>query len=240
MSSLILVLLESIPAYIIPAYQWLLDNLHNPYPSKETKKTISQQTKCSSKDIDSWFADTRKRIGWNALRKSRFGNKQERIIAAATSIFKPKLRSFTDDLNQSLISEMNPNDAYRADFMLIMRKARSLYAHKFPDLFLSNLEGEKYSTPEKPRHTFDDSASAYPTPEPSPPSFPSPEADSPTPSSLSPSSEPTSRKRRQASLDDQDCVHPEIMVRPAKRFRYFSCYITLDRTEFSLSFQINC
>ena len=79
--------LQSFPRYISPSYQWLVSNLHNPYPSKEIKNKISHETQTSSKDIDGWFVDARRRIGWNALRKSRFSNKRADIIEAATLFF---------------------------------------------------------------------------------------------------------------------------------------------------------
>ncbi|KAF7347677.1 Homeodomain 1 mating type protein [Mycena venus] len=34
----------SLPPYIEPAYKWLLENLDNPYPKKETKERIAHET----------------------------------------------------------------------------------------------------------------------------------------------------------------------------------------------------
>ncbi|KAF8225091.1 hypothetical protein L208DRAFT_1307667, partial [Tricholoma matsutake] len=45
------------PPYIKTAYRWLLDNLHNPYPSRETRQIISLQTSSHRRVIDAWFVD---------------------------------------------------------------------------------------------------------------------------------------------------------------------------------------
>nr|AAB22022.1 A42 mating-type factor beta 4-1 gene product [Coprinus cinereus, Peptide Partial, 44 aa] [Coprinopsis cinerea] len=44
---------------------WLKDNWYNPYPSPQVRSSIAKQTGASRKDIDAWFIDARKRIGWN-------------------------------------------------------------------------------------------------------------------------------------------------------------------------------
>nr|AAB22023.1 A42 mating-type factor beta 1-1 gene product [Coprinus cinereus, Peptide Partial, 44 aa] [Coprinopsis cinerea] len=44
---------------------WLKDNWYNPYPSGEVRTQIARQTRTSRKDIDAWFIDARRRIGWN-------------------------------------------------------------------------------------------------------------------------------------------------------------------------------
>ncbi|KAF8913108.1 C-terminal domain of homeodomain 1-domain-containing protein [Gymnopilus junonius] len=122
------------PSYIRPSYDWFLSNLHNPYPSKEVKKDLARRYKCSVKDIDAWFIDARKRIGWNTLRRQKFSNKQEHIIAAASRFFKPSAVTFTDDPSATLESEGDFNDAYHAEFTALEDAARSLYSGRFVDL----------------------------------------------------------------------------------------------------------
>ena len=78
---------SSLPPYIQPAYAWLLSNLHNPYPSKKVRNDIALQTGNSYHSIDSWFIDTRRKIGWSKLRKTRFSNKRVDAVDAATRFF---------------------------------------------------------------------------------------------------------------------------------------------------------
>jgi C-terminal domain of homeodomain 1/Homeobox KN domain len=73
--------------HVKPCADWLLRNLHNPYADSTVCTEIAQQTSARKKDVENWFADARKRIGWNALRKSRFNNKKADIVAAAAKFF---------------------------------------------------------------------------------------------------------------------------------------------------------
>ncbi|PPQ67152.1 hypothetical protein CVT25_005753 [Psilocybe cyanescens] len=235
-------LLRSTPTYVKPAYKWLLSNLHNPYPSKEVKSDISRRTRSPVKDIDAWFVDVRKRIGWNKLRKTIFANKQEKIIAAATHYFKPKPSSFSDDPTASLISEMDPYDAHHRHFAAIANIALSLYADKFPEIVTSmsfNRLGEHPASAvalQDAKTTFKgrfqpiaqspqavgDNTHPYPTPEPSPPSYLSEEPS--TPFALSESQTTTAaaavtRKRRQSLSDSCDLDTDDNWTHPSKRFR---------------------
>ncbi|KAF8898999.1 hypothetical protein BD779DRAFT_1486558 [Infundibulicybe gibba] len=79
--------LHTSPSYLGLSRQWLLHNLHNPYPSKEIRSQISCKTGHMRKDIDAWFVEARKRIGWTSLRKTHFNNKRADIIDAATRFF---------------------------------------------------------------------------------------------------------------------------------------------------------
>ncbi|THV07549.1 hypothetical protein K435DRAFT_260958 [Dendrothele bispora CBS 962.96] len=72
--------------YIKPAHDWLLDNLHNPYPTVSLRETLSADVGWSRKSLDNWFIDARKYIGWNALRK-KFKTRKA-LIEAATRYFK--------------------------------------------------------------------------------------------------------------------------------------------------------
>nr|AAZ20169.1 homeodomain mating-type protein [Coprinellus disseminatus] len=73
--------------YIRLASKWLVANLHNPYPSQQVRTSIAQQTKSSRKDIDGWFLDARKRIGWNEVRRKHFANKRADTVDAAKRFF---------------------------------------------------------------------------------------------------------------------------------------------------------
>nr|CAA56133.1 A mating type protein [Coprinopsis cinerea] len=78
------------PAYIEPSCRWLKDNWYNPYPSPQVRSSIAKQTGASRKDIDAWFIDARKRIGWNELRRRCFDNKRANIVEAATRFHQGK------------------------------------------------------------------------------------------------------------------------------------------------------
>ncbi|KIL71685.1 hypothetical protein M378DRAFT_19973 [Amanita muscaria Koide BX008] len=106
-------------SYFESSYRWLLQNLHDPYPSKKTKESIVRQTGCPAKDIDSWFVEVRRRIGWNALRRSRFNNKRQSIIEAASRFF-----GKSDDA-VSLAPDL------QAEFANIQSQAENLYRHRF-------------------------------------------------------------------------------------------------------------
>ncbi|TFK77348.1 hypothetical protein BDN72DRAFT_852471 [Pluteus cervinus] len=73
--------------HIPAAYEWLLSNLHNPYPSRTMRAAIARGAQCPRETIDKWFGDIRKRTGWARLCKERFSNKKSEIIDAATRFF---------------------------------------------------------------------------------------------------------------------------------------------------------
>lgn len=52
------------PRFIIPAFRWLQSNLHNPYPTKETKVMLSQDSGVSPQSVETWFVNMRQCIGW--------------------------------------------------------------------------------------------------------------------------------------------------------------------------------
>ncbi|KAJ3981189.1 hypothetical protein F5890DRAFT_1536996 [Lentinula detonsa] len=57
----------TLPPYIPPSYTWLLSNLHNPYPTPQTRDEIASSTNTDRRLIDAWFVDVRRRIGWTRL-----------------------------------------------------------------------------------------------------------------------------------------------------------------------------
>nr|AAZ14947.1 homeodomain mating-type protein [Coprinellus disseminatus] len=76
-----------LPKYLEPALRWLKQNIHNPYPSQAVRNAIAHQTQSALKDIDAWFIDIRKRIGWSCLRYKRFRNRKADIVDAASRFF---------------------------------------------------------------------------------------------------------------------------------------------------------
>nr|AAS46737.1 HD1 homeodomain mating-type protein [Pleurotus djamor] len=112
------------PSYIAPAYKWLLNNLHAPYPSKKQKSLISRQTSTSVHHIDTWFLNVRRRIGWTAICKKYFAGSKSDAVAAAT-------RAFAVDVHdRDVSSEPLPGNIQMA-FMQMELTARELYADKF-------------------------------------------------------------------------------------------------------------
>lgn len=227
------------PPYIASAYDWLLRNLHNPYPSKETRDAIAANTSSDRKVIDAWFIDTRKRIGWNSLRRKKFSNKRIKIVEAAR-------RCFGENDPQCPLHE-----PLRFDFLAIEMRARELYAEKFSEsVLVTKLDAALMDmTPEmKAQAQIEErgrrqqakvqerdalAASFYPSPHRSPsgtpePLLPSDELDL----SIVPPMTIASRKRsisfRGSPELDSELSHD----RPSKRSRYgHHCYRVLYTTE---------
>lgn len=69
------------------AAKWLSQNFSNPYPPKSVRGDISRQANWNRKDVDTWFTEARKRIGWNDIRKQYFGNRRAETVEKATQFF---------------------------------------------------------------------------------------------------------------------------------------------------------
>ena len=69
---------------ISPA-QWLLRNLHNPYPLPHVQFSTGRST--SSKHTKDWFSKARQRIGWTRLLRDRFAGCRSLAIDAAFRAF---------------------------------------------------------------------------------------------------------------------------------------------------------
>lgn len=92
--------------------QWLLRNLHNPYPLPHVR--FSKRT-ADSKHTKEWFAKARQRIGWARLLRDRFGGCRSLAIDAA-------FRAFVRD------DPTNPLDTdLRTAFLAIKSHAELVY-----------------------------------------------------------------------------------------------------------------
>ena len=207
------------PPYIRPAYTWLLSNLHNPYPSRETKAAIAEESGSSPKDIDNWFINVRRRVGWNKLRAKYFENKRSLIVDAATRFFKEVPQALHSSATHS--SDINPKTNYESEFKSIENTARDLYPQKLFEtpLAAKHHESGRALTPEaKDRAQVECSEVqrlyAYPTPERSPERSPEASVTS-LPIQKTPA---TSRKRRNSDRDSPD--FDDCCDEPAKRSRY--------------------
>lgn len=112
-------------SYIKPSYEWLLANLHDPYPSKDIRAAISLQSGYSRKEIDGWFIDARRRMGWNSLRKSRYQNRRVDIVDASTRFF----------LRPDPKRPLDPTA--ELEFAEIEVRAKDLYSEKFMESSLA-------------------------------------------------------------------------------------------------------
>ncbi|KAG5650512.1 hypothetical protein H0H81_011990 [Sphagnurus paluster] len=198
----------AVPKYIKPSYDWLLDNLHDPYPSTRVRDAIAHKSGTARRDVDNWFIDARKRIGWNALRKASFNNKRVEIVDAATRFF------IQDDPKRPI----DPTIEY--EFISMKKRAQDLYVDKFTesvlvaklDVAVKNLtprtKAEAKAEEQRLRQLQKD-RNSYPSPERSPEQSPEPTRLSPVPDqededNKAPESiSMTSRKRRYPSVDPQ-------------------------------------
>ena len=83
---------------------WLSRNYHNPYPSGSTRDDISRRANWPRKDVDSWFTEARKRIGWSKIRKDFFSNKRADTVQAATAFFSGDRHSLHPALESALVA----------------------------------------------------------------------------------------------------------------------------------------
>ena len=74
---------SSSPPFIASAHQWLMDNLHNPYPTVKVKNQIAAASSCQVSSVNSWFVNARRRIGWTRHCRERFSNCRADMIDAA-------------------------------------------------------------------------------------------------------------------------------------------------------------
>nr|AGS09214.1 a1 homeodomain mating type protein [Heterobasidion occidentale] len=70
------------PSYT-SAYDWLLDNLHNPYPSHDVKSQLAQAHGLFPRAIGAWFKQVRQEIGWSTLSGEIFSGSRSKTTRAA-------------------------------------------------------------------------------------------------------------------------------------------------------------
>nr|P40333.1 RecName: Full=Mating-type protein beta1-1 [Coprinopsis cinerea]CAA44210.1 mating type protein [Coprinopsis cinerea] len=211
------------PAYVEPCARWLKDNWYNPYPSGEVRTQIARQTRTSRKDIDAWFIDARRRIGWNEVRRKHFENKRVDIVRAASIFTGP----------QSIPAEVDAlPDHIELEFAGILSRARSLYEEKFsPSKLAVKLDtAVKDMTPSLKEQLKNDEARrkreastvgiinqrarhAYPTPERSPASAAELLA-SPPSFAIDSDKLPSVGRKRRRSLESDETVSSPLCKRP--------------------------
>lgn len=78
---------QDLPTHIIKAYEWLSKYYHNPYPTLREKKEIIGSAKVSIKQLNDWFVNVRRRIGWTGIAKRNFRNSRQEIVDCAHRVF---------------------------------------------------------------------------------------------------------------------------------------------------------
>ncbi|KAK0456015.1 C-terminal domain of homeodomain 1-domain-containing protein [Armillaria borealis] len=194
-------------SYIEPAYRWLSDNLHNPYPIREIRNKICRETNTPRKDLDNWFTNARRRIGWNTLLKS-FEGDRDRLVEAATTHFFGEEENRYDPIAIAFADMKSTlTDLYSGKFeqSTLGRKLGGVVKNMTPELQAQEQANKKRREEQREaerrakkarmeRAKEDDARRAYPSPDRSP----GRSADPSLPSEATPS-----RKRR-SSDDDED------------------------------------
>lgn len=123
------------PAFIGPAYSWLLQHIHNPYPSHDVKQSLALASGCSLNSINSWFTNIRKRMGWSSICREIFhGCRADAVDAAFRALVQ-------DDPDRPVGDELT-----RA-FVAVKVAAEKLYPSAFTKSALaSNLDDVKDAT----------------------------------------------------------------------------------------------
>nr|AGS09192.1 b1 homeodomain mating type protein [Heterobasidion irregulare] len=68
-------------------HQWLMHNLHNPYPSLAVKQKLATFSDAAIESINEWFQNAREQVGWTTLARHHFQGSRSAIIDAAWRAF---------------------------------------------------------------------------------------------------------------------------------------------------------
>ncbi|KAI0319784.1 hypothetical protein OF83DRAFT_1169926 [Amylostereum chailletii] len=99
------------------ASEWLCAHLDDPYPSKGEKMSIATLTATTSKTVDSWFANSRKSIGWTTLSQNFFGGSRTATSAAARQVYR----------DGHTAPSISPDIAYA--FLIVKLNAEKMHSH---------------------------------------------------------------------------------------------------------------
>ncbi|KLO20649.1 hypothetical protein SCHPADRAFT_991979 [Schizopora paradoxa] len=83
-------------------HDWLLAHLHNPYPTASVKQTLAGELGVSTKVINDWFTNHRRRIGWASICKRRFENDRFKMVDYAYRIL---VDNSTSQLPAAIVDE---------------------------------------------------------------------------------------------------------------------------------------
>jgi len=80
------------------AYCWLMQNIHNPYPSSVQTRIISDVSGASTAQVELWFQEIRDAIGWSKLSHSLFAGSVNATVAAARRVYLERDRDISFDI----------------------------------------------------------------------------------------------------------------------------------------------
>jgi len=112
---------DSEDTQVVSPSSWLLDNLHNPYPSSATKALMESSPELGRRSVNEWFVRARQRIGWTRLLQDRFSGSR---TAATDAAFRAFVR---DDPCSPLDHEL------RAAFVAVRSHTEFVYASTSPE-----------------------------------------------------------------------------------------------------------
>ena len=69
------------------AYRWLMQNIHDPFPSSVQTRIISDVSGSSAAQVELWFQEVRDSIGWSKLSRDFFAGSTNATVAAARRVF---------------------------------------------------------------------------------------------------------------------------------------------------------
>ena len=69
------------------AYRWLMQNLHDPYPTSVQMQIISDVSRTSVAQVEHWFQEVRDSIGWTKLSREFFAGSIDATVAAARRFY---------------------------------------------------------------------------------------------------------------------------------------------------------
>ena len=79
-----------LPEFIEHAYKFFVVNIFNPYPTREEKEAIVNQTTdrhVTLSSISNWFTNARRRCGWAQILKRRCDGNRDQMVDLATRVF---------------------------------------------------------------------------------------------------------------------------------------------------------
>jgi hypothetical protein len=69
------------------AYRWLMQNMHNPYPTATQLQIIGDESMTSVAQTERWFQEARDSVGWTGLSREFFTGSLNATITAAKRVY---------------------------------------------------------------------------------------------------------------------------------------------------------
>ncbi|KAI0296253.1 hypothetical protein BC826DRAFT_1006101 [Russula brevipes] len=69
------------------AYRWLMQNLHDPYPTTTQMQVLGVMSGTTATQVDTWFEEIRDTIGWTKLSREFFASSPRATIAMARRVY---------------------------------------------------------------------------------------------------------------------------------------------------------